>query len=102
MTRRLWIVAFCFGLIHGLGFASALTEFGLPENQKLAALVSFNVGVELGQLAIVVALLPVLYLARRTLAYSKVVMPAGSFVIAVVALIWFVERATGVGDFLGG
>jgi hypothetical protein len=102
ITRRLWVVAFAFGLIHGLGFASVLSEFGLPDDRKLAALVSFNVGVELGQLSIVVTLLPFLFAARRKATYSRFVMPAGSFVIAVVALIWFVERATGVGDFLGG
>jgi hypothetical protein len=58
--------------------------------------------VELGQLAIVAALLPVLFFARRTIAYTRVVMPAGSFVISTIALIWFIERATGVGSFLGG
>ena len=79
-----------------------LSEFGLPDDRKLAALVSFNVGVELGQLSIVAALLPFLFAARRTVAYSRVVMPAGSLMIAVIALIWFVERATGVGDFLEG
>lgn len=102
ITRRLWVVAFVFGLVHGFGFASVLTEFGLPPGRKLAALISFNVGVELGQLAIVTALLPVLFFARRTIAYTRVVMPVGSFVISMIALIWFIERATGVGDFLGG
>jgi len=102
ITRRLWVVAFCFGLVHGLGFASVLSEFGLPDDRKLAAVVSFNIGVELGQLAIVAAVLPILFIARRKVAYSRVVVPAGSFVIAVVAMIWFVERVTGVGDFLGG
>jgi len=102
ITRRLWVVAFVFGLVHGFGFASVLTEFGLPPDRKLVALVSFNVGVELGQLAIVAALLPVLFFARRTIAYTKVVMPVGSLVISTIALIWLVERVTGVGDFLGG
>jgi len=102
ITRRLWVVAFVFGLVHGFGFASVLTEFGLPPDRKLVALVSFNIGVELGQLAIVAALLPVLFFARRTIAYTKVVMPVGSLVISTIALIWLVERVTGVGDFLGG
>ncbi|MCI0737219.1 MAG: HupE/UreJ family protein [Beijerinckiaceae bacterium] len=95
MTRRLWAAAFVFGLIHGFGFASVLSEFGLPPGQKLAALLAFNTGVELGQLAIVAALLPMLFLARRTIAYTRVVMPGGSAAISVIALIWFVERATG-------
>lgn len=102
ITRRLWVVAFAFGLIHGFCFASVLTEFGLPPDRKLVALISFNAGVELGQLAIVAALLPVLFFARRTIAYTRVVIPAGSFVISTIALIWFIERATGVGSFLGG
>jgi hypothetical protein len=102
ITRRLWVVAFVFGLIHGFGFASVLTEFGLPPDRKLVALISFNVGVELGQLAIVAALLPVLFFARRTIAYTSVVIPVGSIVISTIALIWFIERATGVGTFLGG
>lgn len=102
ITRRLWVVAFAFGLIHGFGFASVLSEFGLPPDRKLVALLAFNIGVELGQLAIVAAVLPALFLARRTIAYTRVVMPAGSLVIAVIAMIWFVERVTGVGGLLGG
>jgi hypothetical protein len=102
ITRRLWAVAFVFGLVHGFGFASVLTEFGLPPDRKIVALISFNVGVELGQLAIVAVLIPVLFFARRTIAYTKVVMPVGSLVISGVALIWLVERVTGLGDFLGG
>jgi hypothetical protein len=101
VTRRLWVMAFVFGLMHGFGFASVLTEFGLPPDSKLAALLSFNVGVEIGQLAIVVGVLPVLFFIRRTLAYTRVVMPVGSVVIALVAGLWLVERATGVTYFLG-
>jgi len=101
VTRRLWVMAFVFGLMHGFGFASVLNEFGLPPDRKLTALLSFNVGVELGQLAIVVGILPFLYLARKSLAYTRVVMPVGSLVIAVVAVIWLVERATGVTYLLG-
>jgi hypothetical protein len=101
VTRRLWIMAFVFGLMHGFGFASVLNEFGLPPGRKLVALLSFNVGVELGQIAIVIGVLPVLFLARRTLAYTRVVMPVGSLVIALVAGIWLVERATGVTYFMG-
>lgn len=102
ITHRLWVVAFAFGLIHGFGFASVLSEFGLPPDRKLVALISFNAGVELGQLAIVAAVLPVLFLARRSIAYTRLVMPLGSLVISMIALIWLIERVTGVGDFLGG
>jgi hypothetical protein len=87
--------------MHGFGFASVLNEFGLPPDRKLTALLSFNVGVELGQLAIVVGVLPILFLARRSLAYTRVVMPVGSVVIALVATLWLVERATGVTYVLG-
>ena len=98
-TRRLWLVAFGFGLIHGFGFASVLSEFGLPPDRKIAALVSFNIGVELGQLTIVAAVLPVLFLARNRLAYTRLVMPVGSVVISVIAFIWLLQRVSGV-DFL--
>ena len=101
ITRRLWVVAFAFGLVHGFGFASVLNEFGLPPDRKLVALLAFNIGVELGQLTIVAAVLPVLFFSRRTIAYTRFVMPGGSVVISVIALIWFIERATGV-DFLLG
>jgi len=99
ITRRLWIVAFGFGLIHGFGFASVLSEFGLPPDRKIAALVAFNIGVELGQLTIVAAVLPVLFLARHRLAYTRLVMPVGSIVISVIAFIWLLQRVSGV-DFL--
>jgi hypothetical protein len=66
-----WLVAFAFGLIHGLGFAGALGEIGLPQGQLVPALVCFNVGVELGQLAFVAALLLFSRLLhRRVMAYA--------------------------------
>lgn len=101
VTRRLWVAAFVFGLMHGFGFASILNELGLPPDRKLTALLAFNVGVELGQLAIVVAVLPVLFFARRSLAYTRIVMPVGSLAIAIIALVWLVERATGVTSVFG-
>src|SRR4029077_2217068 len=57
--RHPWVVAFAFGLLHGFGFASALTSAGLPRQDLPLALVSFNVGVELGQLAFIVLVLAV-------------------------------------------
>jgi hydrogenase/urease accessory protein HupE len=66
LTRRApWLVAFAFGLLHGLGFASALMDIGLPENHIPAALLCFNVGVELGQLAVIGVVLAVRALATR-------------------------------------
>jgi HupE / UreJ protein len=101
VSRRIWIAAFVFGLMHGFGFASVLTDLGLPPARKLVALFSFNVGVELGQLAVVAALLPILFLIRRTGAYTRVALPAGSMVIAVIGLLWFFQRATGTSIIFG-
>jgi hypothetical protein len=101
VTRKLWVAAFVFGLMHGFGFATVLNEFGLPPDRKLTALLAFNVGVEFGQLAIVVAVLPILFFARRSLAYTRVVMPVGSVLIALVATLWLVERATGIEGVFG-
>ncbi|MBD8529831.1 MULTISPECIES: HupE/UreJ family protein [unclassified Massilia] len=87
------LVAFGFGLIHGFGFASVLADLGLPQGALVLSLVGFNVGVELGQLAIVAAFLPLAYLLRGGLFYRRVVMAGGSALIALVAVIWFAERA---------
>jgi hypothetical protein len=92
-----WIVAFCFGLVHGFGFASVLTDLGLPKGVLAVALVGFNLGVEVGQIAIVAAFLPLAYLVRRTWLYRRVVLVAGSGAIATVAAMWFVERAFDLG-----
>ncbi len=86
-----WAVAFALGLLHGFGFSSVLIDLGLPPDQLIASLLGFNVGVELGQLAIVAALLPVLYCIRRTLAY-RALLYAGSGAAAVIATMWTFER----------
>lgn len=93
MTRRRWLVAFGFGLIHGFGFAAVLADLGLPHDSLLLSLVSFNVGVELGQLAIVSAFLPLAYMIRRSWSYSKLVLTGGSLAVIAIALVWFTERA---------
>ncbi len=90
---RRWGVAFAFGLIHGFGFASVLVDLGLPQDALALALVGFNVGVELGQLAIVVAFLPLAFVLRRSLFYRRGVLLAGSLLIALIACAWFLERA---------
>ncbi|AEG93222.1 HupE/UreJ family protein [Ramlibacter tataouinensis] len=92
-SRRRWLMAFIFGLIHGFGFASVLADLGLPQNALVLALVGFNVGVELGQLAIVAVFLPLAFALRRTGFYRVGVLQVGSLLIALVALWWFVERA---------
>jgi HupE / UreJ protein len=87
-----WIVAFVFGLIHGFGFASVLAELGLPQEALALALLGFNVGVELGQLAIVAVFLPLAYALRHTRFYKRGVLWAGSLLVAAIALAWLVER----------
>jgi HupE / UreJ protein len=90
---RLWMVAFGFGLVHGLGFANVLTELGLPAGALAVALVSFNLGVEAGQLVIVCTILPVAYLLRSSWVYPRLILGAGSLSIAAIAFVWLIERS---------
>ena len=92
VERRRWLVAFSFGLIHGFGFASVLTELGLPKDALVLSLLGFNLGVEIGQLAIVAVFLPFAFLLRRSTFYRKGVFIGGSFVTMLIALVWFAER----------
>jgi hypothetical protein len=93
VTRRLWLVAFGFGLIHGLGFASALQELGLPPDALLLSLLSFNLGVEIGQLAVVALFLPLAFVGSTTALYPRLALQAGSAAIGAVAFAWLLERA---------
>ncbi|MFM9886465.1 MAG: HupE/UreJ family protein [Burkholderiales bacterium] len=88
-----WMVAFAFGLIHGFGFATVLADLGLRSSTLLIALIGFNVGVEIGQLAIVLLFLPIAYWIRATWTYRRMVVMGGSVVIILIAAIWFCERA---------
>jgi hypothetical protein len=90
---RRWVAAFAFGLIHGFGFASVLADLGLPPSALVLALLGFNLGVEAGQLVIVAIFLPLAYVLRKTRFYQRVVLIAGSALIALLAAVWFVERA---------
>ncbi len=91
--ERRWLVAFGFGLIHGLGFASVLADLGLTGWNLFLALIGFNAGVEVGQAAIVLVFVPVAYLLRTTVFYRRALMPAGAVVIGVLALYWLATRA---------
>jgi hydrogenase/urease accessory protein HupE len=86
-----WVLAFLFGLLHGLGFAGALTEIGLPAGQIPLALVSFNLGVEAGQLLFVATVVPLVVAARRVgrRPWTRLV-PA--YAIGVLAAVWMLER----------
>lgn len=92
-ARAPWVVAFSFGLLHGLGFAGALAEVGLPQKAIPTALFTFNVGVEIGQLIFVAAALAVGALLRRApirrLAWIPYVAP---YAIGVIAMFWVIER----------
>jgi len=90
------LVAFGFGLIHGFGFAGALSEVGLSGGALLSALVSFNVGVELGQACIILVAFPlILWLTRRFERQWQRFAVAGSVLIGLVGSYWFVERILG-------
>jgi hydrogenase/urease accessory protein HupE len=91
--RAPWVVAFLFGLLHGFGFASALAEIGLPEGEVPMALFAFNLGVEAGQLGIVIGGFAVLELLRRMAA--SLLAPAlrlAAYVIGITASYWIIER----------
>ncbi len=91
-----WVAAFALGLLHGFGFSAALTDLGLPRSALLLTLFGFNLGVEIGQMTIVAAFLPLAFAARETTAYRRYALVGGSLVIAALASVWFVERAFGV------
>ena len=92
-SNRRWVMAFVFGLIHGFGFASVLADLGLPQGALVLALVGFNVGVELGQLAIVAVFLPLAFWLRGTAFYQWGIFKAGSVAVALLAGWWLLERA---------
>lgn len=93
LSNKRLIVVFIFGLLHGLGFASVLAEFGLPKDAFFTALISFNVGVELGQLAIILFafLIVGIWFRHKTWYKASISIPA-SLVISTVALVWFIQR----------
>ena len=92
MRERLWMVAFGFGLVHGFGFANVLIDLELPPSDLVLGLLGFNVGVELGQLTIVAAILPLIYLWRSSWTYARLALPAGSAATCAIASLWLVER----------
>jgi hypothetical protein len=90
---RIWLVVFGFGLFHGFGFAGALEEMGLLRENLGLSLLAFNLGVELGQVAIVIALFPVLFAVRRIPAYTHVALPLAAAGMIAISIGWVVERA---------
>ncbi len=102
ISRNPWLVAFIFGLLHGLGFASALADIGLPQASAVGALFLFNVGIELGQLAIVAAALGFIFLIKKSpsrllgrtpLRISEAAVSLPIYLAGSIASYWFMERA---------
>lgn len=93
-----WRVAlvFLFGLIHGLGFASALNEIGLPRGQFALSLVSFNVGVELGQLLVILVVCAFLQFFKQRIWYTRRIVYPASLIIICVASYWTIQRIMGI------
>jgi hypothetical protein len=91
-----WTVAFGFGLIHGFGFAGVLAELDLPAGEFAWALLRFNVGLELGQVAVVAVAVALLYALRGHRAYPRLAIGAGSLAAIAVGVLWFVERTADV------
>jgi hypothetical protein len=98
LTARLdireWLVAFGFGLFHGFGFASVMGDIGVGRDHLALSVFGFNVGVELGQIAIIAVVFPLLYVLRTTRAYVPM-MRLSSVGLIAIATMWFCERAFG-------
>ncbi|MBT8165975.1 MAG: hypothetical protein HKO63_04220 [Acidimicrobiia bacterium] len=89
--NREWVLAFAFGLFHGMGFASLVAALDVSQTSQLVSLLGRNVGIEIGQVVVVLLLFPALYLLRRTDAYAPF-LTVSSLVLSVVALGWMTER----------
>ena len=95
-ARYPWIVAFTFGLLHGFGFAGALVDLGLPQTDISWALLFFNVGVELGQLAfVIVALFVIWMLAKIKIQWPLWLKKVPPYAIGSLASFWMIERVWG-------
>ena len=95
-TQHRWLLTFCFGLIHGFGFANVLAEMRLPTAGLVRCLLSFNLGVELGQLAIILVALPLVALLRKS-RHGRRTTIAISALLALFGAAWFADRAFGLG-----
>ncbi|MEN0006976.1 MAG: HupE/UreJ family protein [Bacteroidota bacterium] len=86
------LVVFCFGLLHGLGFAAVLSVYGLPKGSLVPSLLAFNIGVEIGQLLILVAAAALVWFIRDKSWYRQRIQIPASIVIGLFGLFWFIER----------
>ncbi|CAA6818370.1 MAG: putative membrane protein, partial [uncultured Sulfurovum sp.] len=94
IEKRLWVLVFVFGLIHGMGFASVLLDLELDQSALAISLLGFNIGVELGQIAIVSLLVPLIFFLRKAKWYVPFVLYFGSFLIVLVSAVWLYDRVT--------
>jgi len=93
-SDKRWLLTFAFGLVHGFGFASALRELGIGAVERAAVpLLSFNLGVEVGQFAVAVVVLPVIWKLSARPSFATRYVPACSVAVALVGLYWLVERS---------
>lgn len=92
LRQHSWIILFVFGLFHGMGFASVLQDLPFRMSNLPRLLICFNGGVELGQLAIVAVVFPILFFLRYSKLYRPVILMGGSIVITVFASFWLYER----------
>ena len=95
-TAHRWLLTFGFGLVHGFGFAGVLSELGLAAVGRVRCLLAFNVGVEIGQLAMVSVAMPLLWILARRQLQTRVAF-AVSVIVGLFGMGWFVERAFGLG-----
>jgi hypothetical protein len=86
------LVVFSFGLLHGLGFAAVLSEYGLPKDDLVASLVAFNIGIELGQLSLIFLAFMITFFIQKKTWYRQLVQIPVSIIIGLVGCYWFVER----------
>ncbi len=91
VPNREWSLSFVFGLFHGMGFASLVSDLGVSRSSQLISLLGRNVGIEIGQVVVILLLFPGLYLLRRTPFYQPFVV-VSSLALAAIALLWTVER----------
>ena len=90
-----YLVVFSFGLLHGLGFAAVLSHYGLPKDNFISLLLAFNIGVELGQLSVLVFAFIIVKLILRKSWHSKKIRIPASLLIGFVGMFWFIQRLFG-------
>ena len=94
-AEKPWLVAFSFGLLHGLGFAGSLCDIGLPQTQEPASLAFFNIGVELGQLAFIALMLLLIRFLFSRIPFHQTWKKIPSYAIGSVAAFWLIDRVLG-------